>query len=94
MCKGKHFFKKVANPQVGDIGWWHNGKSGKEAAGHMVIYDMDAGIAIGKDGIKVPGNCRSARNKTSGHNFGPSRINWHDEKFNALAKWYRYWIAP
>lgn len=37
--KGTHFFKQVSLPQVEDIGWWHNGKTGDKAAGHMVIYD-------------------------------------------------------
>lgn len=89
--KGTHFFKQVSLPQVGDIGWWHNGKTGDEAAGHMVIYDINAGTAIGKGGVKVSGDCWSARNKTSEYNYGPSQVNWHEKTYNAPAKWYRYW---
>lgn len=82
--KGTHFFKEVFMPQVGDIGWWHNGK-----AGHMVIYDNNAGTtAKGQQA-----NVWTASNPT-GDPFGPGRINWFDEKYNAPAKWYRYWIAP
>lgn len=82
--QGKHFFRQVSQPQAGDIGWWHNGKSG-----HMVIYDNDAGTT---EPNKQQGNVWSASNP-SGRAFGPGRIDWYDKQYNAPAKWYRYWIA-
>lgn len=82
--QGKHFFKQVSHPQAGDIGWWHNGKSG-----HMVIYDNDAGTT---EPNKQQGNVWSASNP-SGRAFGPGRIDWYDKQYNAPAKWYRYWKA-
>ena len=84
--KGKHFFKKVLTPQVGDIGWWN---------GHMAIYDNNAGKTVPEG---AEGNLWSAR--TTGFNFGPARINWYDNyvdktgKNYGIVKWYRYWSAP
>ena len=92
--KGKHFFKKAANPQVGDIGWWHNGKSGKEAAGHMAIYDNNAGKTKPNG---VVGNVWSATNRSSEYGFGPAHTKFfdNDKKHGyGTVVWYRYWIAP
>lgn len=84
--KGKHFFKQVALPQVGDIGWWN---------GHMAIYDNNAGVTD----KGTEGNLWSARD--IGYKFGPARINWFDNyvvkktgKNYGIVKWYRYWSAP
>lgn len=82
--QGKHYFKQVSHPQAGDIGWWHNGKSG-----HMVIYDKNAGLT---EPNKQQGNVWSASNPT-GRAFGPARIDWYDKQYNASAKWYRYWMC-
>ena len=81
--KGKHFFKEVFMPQVGDIGWWHNGK-----AGHVLIYDPASGPAPPEN---VQGNAWSARDK--GVLFSSVRYQWYDKIYNAQAKWYRYWKA-
>lgn len=84
--KGQHFFKQVSLQQVGDIGWWHNGKAGKAAAGHMSIYDPDSGPAPPNN---VQGNAWSARD--TGKNFSSVRYQWYDDIFKKPAKWYRYW---
>ena len=83
--KGRHFFKKVTMPQVGDIGWWN---------GHVAIYDNN----VGKTDKGLDGNLWSARNPEQP--FGPARINWYDNyvdkktgKNYGTVKWYRYWKA-
>ena len=93
--KGKHFFKKVSLPQVGDIGWWHNGKSGDAAAGHMAIYDQNSGMCGQRKNVE--GNLWSAYNRKSGVNFGPAHTQFFDndkESGYGIVVWYRYWIAP
>lgn len=92
--EGKHFFKKVFAPQVGDVGWWHNGKIGEGAAGHMAIYDISAGKT---EPHKVDGNLWSATNRKSEYGFGPAHTNFfdNDQKYGyGIVTWYRYWIAP
>ena len=74
--KGKHFFKQVATPQVGDIGWWN---------GHMAIYDLNAGKTKPEE---LDGNLWSARN--TNRPFGAARIDWYVNRYGAV-KWYRYW---
>lgn len=81
--EGEHFFKQVNQPQVGDIGWWHNGKGG-----HMLIYDPASGPAPPKD---AQGNAWSAR--TEGAPFSSVRYQWFDDIFKTPVKWYRYWKA-
>lgn len=71
--KGKHYFKKVAAPQVGDVGVWSNGKSGSDARGHIAIYDAGAG----KTQKKQDGNLWSAT-RPGGSEFGPARIDFFD----------------
>lgn len=92
--KGQHYFKKVSVQQVGDIGWWHNGKIGDEAAGHMAIYDINAGKT---EPNKVDGNVWSATNRKSEYGFGPAHTRFfdNDKKYGyGIVTWYRYWIAP
>lgn len=80
--KGTHFFKKVSQPQVGDIGWWK---------GHMAIYDNTAGTT----GEGLQGNIWSARDSTAKYKFGPAHTKFWDSKNGAgNVIWYRYWIAP
>jgi len=83
---GKHFFKQVNVPQVGDIAWWN---------GHMAIYDPHAGKTVPEG---LDGNIWSARRK--GLDFGPTRQNWYDNyvdketsKNYGTVQWYRYWKA-
>lgn len=87
--KGKHYFKKVGAPQVGDVGVWSNGKSGNDARGHMAIYDTGAGKT--KKGLV--GNLWSATHP-GGDKFGPSRIDFFDHMSGyGSVTWYRYWKA-
>ena len=65
--KGKHFFKEVFMPQVGDICWW---------PGHMSIYDPASGAAPPHN---VLGNAWSERDK--GKNFSSVRYQWYDDIF-------------
>ena len=79
--KGKHFFKKVDTPQVGDIGWWN---------GHMAIYDPNAG----KTEKGLVGNLWSASHP-DGRDFGSARVDFYDNKHDhGTVNWYRYWKAP
>jgi cell wall-associated NlpC family hydrolase len=87
--KDKHFFKKVDSPQVGDVGLWSNGKLGKDASGHLAIYDASAGKT--KKGLD--GNLLSATHPGGG-NFAPARIDFFDHKSGyGTVTWYRYWKA-
>ena len=74
--KGTHFFKKVDmkvdTPQVGDVGWWN---------GHMVIYDLNAG----KTDKQLAGNVWSASSPTSSRKFGPGKIDWYIDEYDAPA---------
>ncbi len=81
--KGKHFFKRVSFPQVGDIGWWHNGKTG-----HMAIYDPNSGMC-GKE-KNIAGNVWSASN-SKGPPFGAAHSSWYDKEYNMPTQWHRYW---
>jgi cell wall-associated NlpC family hydrolase len=88
--KGKHFFKKVDSPQVGDVGLWSNGKLGKNASGHMAIYDAN----VGKTPKGLVGNLWSASNPTSSRKYGSARIDFFDHKSGyGTVTWYRYWKA-
>jgi len=82
---GKHFFKQVSTPQVGDVGWWN---------GHMAIYDPNAG----KTDTDTPLNGNQWSARTTGKKFGATRQNWYDNyvdsdtgKEYGIVKWYRYW---
>ena len=79
--KGKHFFKKVDTPQVGDIGWWD---------GHMVIYDSKAGPTVANK--KIDGDVWSA-SKPGGNDFGSARTSFYTKKYGAVT-WHRYWKKP
>ena len=88
--KGTHFFKKVDAPQVGDIGWWTNGKKDEDAGGHMVIFDPK----VGKTDRGVVGNLWSASNSTSPRNFGAAHDSFYNGKHGyGTVTWYRYWRA-
>ena len=91
--KGKHYFKKVYTPQVGDVGLWSNGKKKEEARGHMAIFDANAGFTDSPKN-KQPGNLWSASSPTSDRDFGPAKISFYDNKNNyGTVTWYRYWKA-
>ena len=81
--QGKHFFKLVSLPQVGDVGWWHNGKGG-----HMAIYDPNSGMC-GQEN-KTAGNVWSASN-ARGPAFGAAHSSWYDKDYKIHVKWFRFW---
>ena len=90
--KGKHFFKKVDTPQVGDVGLWSNGKTGKDAEGHMAIFDANSGFIDPPENI-LPGDLWSASHP-GGRAFGPAKISFYNNKNNyGTVTWYRYWKA-